>query len=300
MSPLCCHHSRNQVAGKASLVLTICCLFLCLGGSPGPVAAADQVFTPLKSHLIDQGMPPKNVRKWLGSSRLRFEARLLAALLAKPETSLDYRQFLSKSSVARARSFKARHSQSLTRASRLTGVPPEVVVAILTVESNLGSYTGRHLTFNVLASQAVLDTKRAKDRLRRAWPIKQRKVFKTEAFKARLARRAEWARQEVLALLRLAQKAGKSPFSYRGSLAGALGMCQFVPSSLERFGSDANQDGKVELHKAHDAILSVAVYLKAHGWREPSSPRQQAEVLYKYNRSRVYGRTVLALAARLR
>ncbi len=292
------HHIRNQGASKARAVRWLLVLLLCLGCQAA--WAGEALFAPLRAYLVGTGVDPRETSRWLSSPRLRFEARRLAALLSKPERSLDYGQFLAQKSIARARRFKSRYQGRLSQTQRVTGVAPEVVVAILAVESNLGSYTGDHLVFNMLASQAVLDTAAARAKLRRAWPVSQRKVFKKESFKARLAKRAAWARQELLALIRLADKARVSPFSYRGSLAGAMGMCQFVPSSLERFGADANQDGRVDLHRPHDAILSVATYLKAHGWRRGISQREMATVLYSYNRSRIYGRTVLSLAARLK
>ena len=173
-------------------------------------------------------------------------------------------------------------------------------MAILAVETNLGSYTGRHLVFNILASQAVLDTDLGQAKLRGAWPRKKRAVFKQDKFQQRLARRAAWARDELMALGRLSLKRKVSPYTYRGSLAGAMGLCQFVPTSLERWGVDGNQDGLVELHHPHDAIFSVAVYLKAHGWLDSLSVSEKAKVLYTYNRSNIYGRTVLDLARRLR
>lgn len=266
----------------------------------GPARAADPVFRPLGKHLRAAGLPAKQVGQWLGSGHLKFEAGLMAALLAKHEHTLDYGQFLKPEFVARARGFAKKYRTQLIRAQRATGVEPEVVVAIIAVESNLGSYTGNHRTFNVLASQAVLDTGRAKGKLKRRWPRGQLAEFKKPEFAARLAKRAAWARDELVALARLGIKEKRSPLSYRGSLAGAMGLCQFVPTSLARFGRDGNRDGVVDLHHPHDAIHSVAMYLQGYGWNQGRTRVHKSKVLYQYNRSRIYGRTVLALARRLK
>lgn len=265
-------------------------------------AASDKppgVFAPLQGYLVSQGLPASQVRQWLRDPLLSFEARPLARLLARPESSLNYSQFLDEKAVERARRFHHQHAEQLSETQRLTGAPPEVVVAILSVESSLGSYTGRHLTFNMLASQAVLDRAQARGKLARAWPRRKLAYFNSPELRQRLKRRAAWARPELAALGRLALQKGVSPYSFRGSVAGALGLCQFVPSSLARFGGDGNADGQVDLHLAPDAIRSVGLFLRAHGWQPGMDQAGQAKVLHAYNRSQSYVQTVLDLARRL-
>ena len=289
----------SRIASIYKVLLGLICLALLLPAA-WPARAADSVFRPLRSYLIRQGLPVRQVDALLNAPGVRFEARLLARLLARPEHKLNYRQFLSKKVVKRARRFKQRHRKDLRESQRLTGVEPEVVVAILTVESGLGAYTGRWSTFNVLASQAVLDTKAARKRLARKWPKKQLKELYSAKMRARLARRAAWARGEIMSLLELARQQGVSPLALRGSVAGALGMCQFVPSSVLKHGRDGDANGRLELHKPADAIASVGWYLKHYGWRPGMSRDEKIVVLLTYNNSRTYARTVLDLARRLR
>ncbi|MFH2128284.1 MAG: lytic murein transglycosylase [Pseudomonadota bacterium] len=257
------------------------------------------VFKPLAAYLEAQGMPRAKVVRLLASPRLKFEARLLAALLAKPETSLNYAQFLEKTTVSRARDFARRHKSLLKDNEKASGVPGAVVVAILAIESGLGSYTGKANTMSVLASQAVLDTKKAQKLLYPRWPSRQRAYFRSREFKARLQKRAEWARGEVTALIKLAAQRRVSPYSFKGSLAGALGMCQFVPSSILKHGTDGDKDGRVNLDNPVDAVHSVGVYLKNHGWRRGMSRAKQIEIVLTYNKSTPYANTVLDLAAKL-
>jgi membrane-bound lytic murein transglycosylase B len=291
----------NKLWPRFKVGIATLALMSALGlGLCDPAAAKGrQVFEPLRPHLISAGFSRQLVAAWLASPKLRFESRLMAALLAKPEHTLDYGQFLESPVIKRARSFSRRYASQLRQAHIDTGVPPGLVVAILSVESNLGSYTGRHRTFNVLASQAILDTPAGWRELVKAWPREKKQELKNPKLKPRLARRAAWAREELVHLARLALKRKKDIFRFKGSVAGAMGMCQFVPSSLARFGADGDGDGEVDLHEPEDAIHSVASFLLAHGWKPGLDQPGQERVIFEYNRSRTYVRTILALAEKL-
>ena len=224
---------------------------------------------------------------------------MMARMLSVPESKLNYKQFLTKKSIANSRRFMKKHAVVLTQAQRLTKVPASLVVAILLVESRLGSYTGKAKVVNMLASQAVLDTPAAQAQLAKRWPKKRRGQLSKPKTQQRLRRRAKWARKELGALLRLADKEKASPWNYKGSPAGALGMAQFVPSSILRYGVDGDNDGRINLHLPVDAIHSVANYLQKNGWRPGLSPSQQTKVILTYNRSTPYANTVLELSRRL-
>jgi membrane-bound lytic murein transglycosylase B len=280
---------------KAGLILLTALLVLV----SIPAQAADPVFAPLEDHLISAGFSARTVRAWLAEPTLEFEGRLLAALLATPEHTLDYGQFLKKRVVKRAKRFARQHAVTLAKTREITGVAPPVVVAILTVESNLGSYTGRHRAFNVLASQGVLDTPAARQKLAQAWPRRKLAELKNPKLDARLNRRAAWAKEELIHLARLSQENGVPLASLKGSVAGAMGMSQFMPSSLALYGRDGDGDGRVNLQQPDDAIISVGEFLASHGWRPDLDPQAQAQVLFQYNRSRTYVRTILALAEKL-
>jgi membrane-bound lytic murein transglycosylase B len=65
------------------------------------------------------------------------------------------------------------------------------------------------------------------------------------------------------------------------------------------YGTDGDQDGRVDLAGAHDAIMSIGTYLKKNGWRPGLNRDQQINVILKYNKSLPYARTVLDLGNRL-
>ena len=268
-------------------------------GAP-PGAGLDPLLAPLKAYLVSQGLGAAQAQAMLAHHEVRFEDKLLARLLARPERPLDYRQFLRPETVARARHFARQQVRLLEAAQRRGGVAPEVVVAILTIESGLGTYTGRWCTMGVLASQAVLDSQPARRRLAQVWPKKQRAYLNTPQCDERFRKRAAWARGELWGLIQLAKERGVSPLSFKGSPAGALGMPQFMPTSLQKWGVDGDGDGRVDLNQSADAIHSVAAYLVAHGWRPGMSRQEQYEVVHTYNHSQPYVNTVLDLAARIR
>ncbi len=290
--------SKNTCLGKewAAICLLAALVFVL---TPCPAQAMQAVFKPLAVYLEAKGMPKARVKSLLSSPRLKFEGKLLSGLLAKPEKSRNYAQFLTPDSVGLAKKFARRHKNLLRESHRNFGVPGQVVVAILTIESNLGSYTGRWNTMSVLCSQAVLNSKKGRKMLYRHWPAKQRAYFHSTEFAKRLDWRADWARGEVVSLLHLAAKRRISPYDFKGSVAGALGMCQFVPSSILKHGTDGDGNGKVDLNNPADAVHSVSVYLLVHGWRPGMSRDKQVEIIRTYNKSTPYANTVLDLAAKL-
>jgi membrane-bound lytic murein transglycosylase B len=117
-------------------------------------------------------------------------------------------------------------------------VPAEVVVAIIGIETFYGKHLGRFESFAALATLAF------------DYPP-----------------RAELFRRELEALLLLARDEGRAPDAYRGSYAGAIGLPQFLPSSIRAYALDFDRNGRIDLAaSASDAIGSVANFLKEHGW----------------------------------
>jgi len=135
--------------------------------------------------------------------------------------------------------FWQEHYGALERASRQYGVPAEIIVAIIGIESNYGRHAGNFETVSALATLAF------------DYPP-----------------RAQLFTQELESLLLLAREQGRDPFSYSGSYAGAIGYPQFLPSSIRSYAVDFDGDGLIDLETSpEDAIGSVANYLASHGWQ---------------------------------
>ena len=158
-----------------------------------------------------------------------------------PETRswLRYRaRFLDPPRVENGVRFWNEHAATLARAEENFGVPPEIVVAIIGVETEYGRNKGNFSVLDALATIAF------------AYPP-----------------RGDFFRGELEQFLLLARENRQAPEAIRGSYAGAIGIPQFMPGSQRRFAVDFDEDGRVDLmNSAKDAIGSVARFLKIHGW----------------------------------
>jgi membrane-bound lytic murein transglycosylase B len=136
------------------------------------------------------------------------------------------------------------NAAELARAEALYGVPAEIIVGIIGVETIYGRDTGRFRVVDVLTTLAF------------AYPEAPNRLDRMAFF-----------RSELENTLLLARKENIDPFSLLGSFAGAVGMTQFMPGNILKYGVDFDGDGIVDLrNSASDAIGSVANFLVAHGW----------------------------------
>jgi len=226
----------------------------------------------------------------LTDARARFRADLLIRNATFKETPEQYAHNLTETSIARCLAFMLNQQASLDATYSKEGVPAEVLTAILKVETNLGEYTGKESVFNVFWTLALGDD-----------PEVQKEVLPTEPIerveaKARMTKRAFWARGQLRDLLYMARHGGEDPVGIMGSFAGAFGLPQFIPSSYRAYGKDGNGDGVVDLDDVSDAIASIGYYLKENGWQSDANMARKRRVILSYNPSTPYADCVLALA----
>lgn len=165
--------------------------------------------------------------------------KTMTGQVVKPPSWMRYRgNFVNPWRILHGVSFWNENAAALARARQVYGVPEEVIVAIIGVETRYGSYP---LPYPVLDTLATL------------------------AFD--YPRRADFFRSELEQYLLLTREEGRDPLSIRGSFAGAMGIPQFMPSSYRAHAVDFDGDGQRNLwNNPTDAIGSVANYLKFHGW----------------------------------
>jgi membrane-bound lytic murein transglycosylase B len=269
-------------------------------------------WSPLMDRLIRDGKDEKIVTALFTHPEARFDPdpmtrklqELIRNLTRKPPSpeaaeriKAIYRGFLRPEVIGRAHAFRNEHRATLKRIRNQYCVPEEVVVAILLVETELGQNTGSRRAFTTLASMALagdLD-------MIRPYLAEDFLTPSNEAYARRRCReKSDWAYQELKALIRYAHNNGLDPLEIPGSIYGAIGLCQFMPSNVPAYGVDADGDGRIDLFATEDALHSIGKYLSQHGWKCRMSRSGQHRVVMTYNRSRTYANTVLAVAEQLR
>ncbi|MCU0936110.1 MAG: lytic murein transglycosylase B [Gammaproteobacteria bacterium] len=185
------------------------------------------------------GYPQEELEALFGRAEVLPSVLTAISRPAEAKPWYEYRRiFLTPERVEGGVAFWLEQAAALERASAQFGVPPEVIVAIIGVETRYGRNTG---SFRVLEALATL------------------------AFN--YPRRAEFFRKELESFLVLAREEGIPALDPKGSYAGAMGIPQFMPSSYRRYAVDLDADGRRDLWRnPTDAIGSVANYLRAHGW----------------------------------
>lgn len=147
-------------------------------------------------------------------------------------------RFLNERRIERGVRFWQENQVSLIKASVIYGVPPEIIVAIIGVETEYGANTGGFRVLEALATLAFY------------YP-----------------RRADFFRTELEQFLLLARENGMDPVNVRGSFAGAIGIPQFMPGSQRRYAVNFDGDQKIDLSDSvDDAIGSVGRFFEQHGW----------------------------------
>ena len=198
-------------------------------------------------------------------------------LISRPAESKpwrDYRPiFVNEKRIAAGVRFWEENEDLLQRAEIRYGVPPEIITAIIGVETFYGTRMGR---FPVLDSLATLGFD--------------------------YAPRGPFFRKELEQFILFALEEGMDPFSLQGSYAGAMGMGQFMPSSYRQYAVDFDRDGQRDLFaNSADAIGSVANYFARHKWHQGGRIATRARVKgSKYRKLKANDRhpryTVAALA----
>lgn len=229
----------------------------------------------LRQEAIQQGI----------SSRVLDEAfrdvepidRVLELDEAQPESTLTLQQYLKHLLTPRliddARDHYDENRDLLKEIGAKYGVQPQYIVALWGIESRFGEHMG---DFNTVASLATL---------------------------AYDGRRAEFFRGELLDALQILEEKHIRPEDMKGSWAGAMGQCQFMPSSFLKYAVDYDGDGRKDIWDTEaDVFASIANYLQSEGWdpqkgwRARRHQQSNFNVLLKWNRSRYFATAVGMLA----
>jgi len=198
-----------------------------------------------------------DVKKFIGEmvSRHGFEESQLVSMLSQAQVSTTILEAIARPAEAKpwykyrpifiqderirlGREFMVQHRELLERANQQFGVPPEIITAIIGVETRYGKNTG---SYKVIDSLVTLGFKYPK--------------------------RGEFFLSELEQFLLLTREQQLDPHSLKGSYAGAMGIPQFISSSYRNFAVDFDGDNHIDIwNNPADAIGSVANYFSEHGW----------------------------------
>ena len=167
------------------------------------------------------------------------------APITKPKNWQAYRaRFIEPQRIKAGVKFWNKYQAALQRAEKQYGVPAQIIVGIIGIETIYGKNVGSFRVIDVLSTLGF------------AYPDTPNKENRMAYFRGELE-------QSLL----LARESGIDPFTLLGSYAGAVGWPQFMPSSIRQYGVDFAGDGKIDLRNTpEDAIGSVANFLAQHGW----------------------------------
>ena len=187
------------------------------------------------------GTDPDAVRA--GLAQAQFKQNIIDAMNRPAEAVKpwrDYRPiFLNPQRIDGGRAFYATYRADLDRIAAQTGVPAEIIVAIIGVETQYGANAGKYRALDALSTLAF------------GYP-----------------KRAPFFAAELAQLFALAKEEGFDPAAPVGSYAGAMGWGQFMPSSWRNWGRDGDGDGRRDLMSDPDDVFaSIANYFVVHGWQ---------------------------------
>lgn len=224
---------------KRFTLLLLCFVFFC---QPLVVKAQDFSYwiNNLIKDAIQHGVRPQTAYNSL--SNLTFDESVIEKDRKQPETQITAQEYWKKiitpRRIERAKSFMNANRVLLNQIGDTYGVPPRFIVALLSVESDFGDVQGDS---NIIQSLTSL---------------------------AYEGRRADFFRSELFNALKIIDKGHVTQEEMVGSWAGAMGWCQFMPSSFLKYGVDFDGDGRIDIwHSVADAAASAANYLHESGWR---------------------------------
>jgi len=205
----------------------------------------------LKADMLAQGADTKLVEEIIES--LTFIPKVIKLDRHQPEGRMTHEEYLTKVippwKVERARKEFKNNQDKLKVAERTTGVPAHYIVSLWGKETNFGTITGNYSVPSALATLAYD------------------------------GRRAKFFRKELMAAVKILAEGHIELQNMKGSWAGAMGNCQFMPSSFLQFAVDADNDGKKDIWSNKDDIFaSMGNYLSRYGWDKNKSWGRQVKL----------------------
>jgi len=229
-----------------SLLLVVCSILIAAPAFAKSKNYADQpkVQEFINMMVKKHGFNKAELTKTMNQVKIRPQVmKRIKTPLEKKPWSFYQKLFITESHIKNGAKFWNANKKVLTQAQKKYGVPADIIVATIGIESKYGKHTGDYRVIDALANIGFSDNRRSK-------------FFKYEL--------------EQFLLLVKEQKL--DPLTVMGSYAGAIGQPQFMPSSYRRYAVSYNGKKSIDLsHNTNDIIFSIANYYKKKGW-ETSQP----------------------------
>jgi membrane-bound lytic murein transglycosylase B len=193
-----------------------------------------------QQEAIGRGIRPETVYHATGN--IYFDEGIIEKDQKQPESTITAEQYwkrvINERRIQRGRAFMNTNRELLTQIGDAYGVQPRYIVALLGVESDYGDVQGKTGIIGALATLAYD------------------------------GRRASYFREELVQALKIIDQGHVQAENMTGSWAGAMGYCQFMPTSFFKFAQDFDGDGRIDIwNSVADAAASAANYLRSNGWR---------------------------------
>lgn len=229
-----------RIGALTTVFLSACAASVGAHSSEGTLLQRPELRTFIDRMVSQHGFNAMELANLFGQARLRPDIIEAISRPAEAKPWYQYRPiFVTDSRIEQGVEFWNENAALLERAQEQFGVPPEMIVAIIGVETRYGRHQGKYPVLDALSTLAF------------DYP-----------------KRGEFFRSELENYLLLAREEGFDPTKLNGSYAGAMGGAQFISSSYRHYAVDFDQDGKRDLwDSVADMIGSVANYFATHGWR---------------------------------
>ena len=239
-------HQIRRFIPSPSLWAAIAAMF-CITVTVALAAFADEAddfhhwLGEVRAQALQQGIKAPVVDEALGS--IAYDEKVVELDNKQPENKITLAQYLNNTINARririGREMLAQHHAVLQRIARQYHVQPRFIVALWGIESDYGQHPGN---FSVVQSLATL---------------------------AYEGRRRDFFTNELINALQILEHQRMNASEMTGSWAGAMGGCQFMPSTYLHYAADGNGDGRKDIwHSEADVFASIANYLHQLGWQD--------------------------------
>jgi len=252
----------------------------------------------IEQRLIDKGMDKLQVHSMISDSRISTQPDIVILNLfySTPRGTEKQPEIMQidPKSVKRGKIFIKENKESLSSLEKRFGTSPQIITAILIVESKLDTYPMRYNVVTAYINLASLLDPDYLGEIRKRYAGEYPLLNNEDTIK-RAQEKAQWALDELYHLVYIASELKIDPLSVMGSFAGAIGPAQFIPSTFRTYGIDGDEDGVCNPFNMKDAGASIGNYLNSLGWSEEAPLDIKRKAVWNYNHSEVYVNTIMLL-----